>query len=88
MDTNEIKIAILRYIAKRPNSQDSIEGIANWWLMREHIETNLKKIEAAVEGLVEEEILISRGKNSSSKIYSLNKDKMNNIMKLFDDKYK
>ena len=43
---------ISRYLKSNLNSFDSLEGIANWWLMRQRIEESTAVVKAAMDYLV------------------------------------
>jgi hypothetical protein len=85
MSDNELKISILRYLSKHPESRDTIEGIVTWWLMRERIDSSLMKITSAVDELVAEDILVPKGNALLSRTYSLNKEKLSDILKLINN---
>ena len=63
---NSIANEILDYLEIHPNSVDSIEGIAKWWLKKQRYEEALTNVQSAVgllltEGRMEK-IVISQGK--------------------------
>ena len=37
MDEDQVAKDILAYLAEHPQAMDTLEGIAEWWLMRQHI---------------------------------------------------
>jgi hypothetical protein len=59
VNDEEVAQAILAYLAEHPQAMDSVEGIAEWWLMRQQIRVNVMKLtqvlgELNERGLVEE----------------------------------
>lgn len=44
---------ILRYVSAHPEACDSLEGICDWWLMRQRHDDALRDVAAAVEILLE-----------------------------------
>jgi len=36
--------AILRYLAEHPNAQDTAEGIASFWVMRQRVKEDVKEV--------------------------------------------
>ncbi|MEE9612156.1 MAG: hypothetical protein V3W19_12945 [Desulfatiglandales bacterium] len=55
MEKEKIKREIVQYLIRFPNAQDSIEGIAHWW-----VNDDEKKVEGVIVELVEEKILKNR----------------------------
>ena len=45
---------ILRYLTNRPEAADTVAGIAEWWLMRDTIETALTEGRSALRELLDE----------------------------------
>ena len=52
MHRRKIREEIMAYLLRFPNAQDSIEGIAQWW-----VQENEKEIEPVLSELVQEQIL-------------------------------
>jgi len=50
---------ILDYLARRPDSQDTIDGILHWWVLDAHIRNWAPKIAKTVAQLVEQGFLDS-----------------------------
>ena len=48
----EIARAIERYLAKHPNAADSLEGIRQWWLMRQRYEESAQQVQQALDQLL------------------------------------
>ena len=44
----KVAAEILEYLANNPNSKDTLEGIAEWWLLKNYVETG---VEAVARGL-------------------------------------
>jgi len=56
----DLSAHILRYLLKHPEARDSMEGIAEWWVMLQRIEDEVDNVKRALdlliaEGLVEVE---------------------------------
>ena len=62
---NSIANEILDYLELHPDSVDSIDGIAKWWLKRQRYEEALTNVQLAVEHLLDEgkmeKIVVSKG---------------------------
>ena len=49
----EVAQSILAYLAEHPQAMDSVEGIAQWWIMRQQIRVNVMKLTQVLRQLVE-----------------------------------
>lgn len=53
----DIRRAILEYLAEHPLATDTLEGIAAWWLMRQQVRTEVTMLTKVLERLVAEGLL-------------------------------
>jgi Fe2+ or Zn2+ uptake regulation protein len=53
----EISEQILKYLQKNPDSGDTLEGIAKFWLGFERIDQYVDKVKDALEGLVKKGLI-------------------------------
>ncbi len=71
--------AILDYLSKNPEAQDTAAGIAEWWLPEEKVKTRIATIREALAELVAEGfILRHRGKDSQVH-YRINLQRLSEI---------
>ena len=56
-DLESISRFILNHLDKFPNAGDTLEGIADWWLEYERVETAVHEIRQVLDLLVEKGIL-------------------------------
>lgn len=49
-----LKHRILDHLAHAPGASDTVRGIAEWWLLEQHIRTAIKDVRNALEELVRE----------------------------------
>lgn len=49
--------AVRQYLAEHPGAMDTIEGIAEWWLMRERIRIEMQTLMSVINRLTEEGVL-------------------------------
>jgi hypothetical protein len=49
-----------KYINKRPNAAETVEGVTNWWISRQRIEESIEVVENALEYLVIQKKLVKR----------------------------
>lgn len=52
-DISTIERQLLDYLAEHPNAEDTLEGIAEWWLLEWRIRNYVPKVREALESLVE-----------------------------------
>lgn len=48
----EVAGEITRYLERRPNAAETVEGLAQWWLARQRFEDSKEIVHAALEHLV------------------------------------
>ena len=64
-EKRDISQEILEYLRKHPEASDSLEGIAEWWMLSQRIHYEVRKVEEAVLSLVERGWLFEiKGKDS------------------------
>ena len=83
-ETEKSKIAyeILAYLAKNPDAQDTVEGIAEWWLLAQEIERQVLKVKEALAALVAKDLIVERKGKDSRIYYRLNKRRTKEIFEL------
>jgi len=52
-DEEEMTQAILGYLAEHPHAMDTLEGIAEWWLVRHHIRVSVTMLARVLQRLTE-----------------------------------
>jgi hypothetical protein len=48
----QIESAILRYVVQHPAAKDTVEGIAEWWLLEAQVSATVAEVKMALEKLV------------------------------------
>ena len=48
---------ILDYLAEHPQAMDTLEGIAEWWVMREQVRVDVRLLEHVLRRLTDEGLL-------------------------------
>ena len=87
-DEVEIARAVLRYLQDHPAAKDTLDGIAQWWLLREWSERKLKQVERAVSFLVSQELVVESSRVGLSPYYQINTGKnreISNMLKASED---
>jgi hypothetical protein len=65
---SRVEKAILEYLRKHPAAQDTLDGIAEWWLPEENVKTRTATVEAALSQLVAKGLVNAR-RGTDSKIH-------------------
>jgi hypothetical protein len=65
-EKKDISREILEYLHKHPDASDTLEGIAEWWILSERIHDEIGRVKAAVFKLMKQGWVIEiRGRNSA-----------------------
>jgi hypothetical protein len=78
-----LSVAILRYLLKRPQAQDTVEGIAAWWLSQWRVEVVTSAVRRAVRELCARELLVEiADRHAAEPRYRLNRAATERIQSL------
>ena len=83
-DKAQIAQSILAYLADNPDAQDTLEGIVEWWLLKQHIKRQTEKVKAALIELVEKGLIIERQGRNLQTYYRINRRKHSQILALLN----
>jgi hypothetical protein len=61
----ELAEAVLGYLAERPDAMDTVEGVAEWWLMRQRVRVVVERVERVLGRYTEEGVLETVGSGPS-----------------------
>ena len=76
---------ILAYLSENPGAQDTVEGIAEWWLLERCIRQRLDEVQKALAQLVDVGFVTERMGADSRVRFQLNSDKLPEIQALLHD---
>ena len=77
---------ILAYVTEHPDAGDTVEGIIQWWLLRQRIKHQESVVKNALAKLVAEGLMIER-KGSDGRIrYHINRQRQKEIKDLIDQR--
>jgi hypothetical protein len=79
---NDIARAILGYLARNPQAQDTLEGVAQWWLLDRMVEREVANIEQTLATLVGMGLLIANDDRTSRRHYRLNPARFEEVIAL------
>ena len=86
MDKTQIGNEILAYLVDHPKSQDTLEGIVEWWLLERTIKFQEAQVENALNDLVTEGLILEQKGLNSQTHYRINLSKYNEIQEFFKQK--
>jgi hypothetical protein len=78
----EISRAILRYLQVHPDAKDTLQGIVEWWLLKEWTEQKFHEIEASISDLVSKGLVVERRREGLPPYYWLNRSKQDEISRI------
>jgi hypothetical protein len=85
---SEVSDAILWYLLKHPDAQDTLEGIVHWWLVAHMIETRTNIVKEAIAELVSRQFLLEdQGKDLRPR-YRINRSRVEQIKPVLEHDYK
>lgn len=87
-EARDIAYDILSYLNKHKEAQDTLEGIAHWWLLEQTIEQHLLNVKKALAMLVEQKLVLIYEGESTGTRYGINPQKSEEISKALEDKSK
>jgi hypothetical protein len=79
---SHIARAILDYLLEHPDAQDTLAGIAEWWLPEEKIKTRLVIVKDALDQLVARALVLERRGKDLQTHYRINGQRLKEIEKL------
>jgi hypothetical protein len=87
-EKNQIAHDILVYLSKHPDAQDTLEGIAEWWLLEQVITYHMAAVKEVLAELVDRELVLEI-KSADSRIrYRSNGEKYREIKAMVDEKHR
>jgi hypothetical protein len=78
--------AILTYLAENPDAQDTLAGIAEWWLLERQIKTQTAAVKEALAELVSGELVLERKGKDSQAHYRINRRRLKEIKGMLEEK--
>ena len=74
--------AILAYLLEHPDAQDTLAGVAEWWLPEEEANTQLAIVKDALDQLVTQELVLERRSKDLQTHYRINDQRLKEIEQL------
>jgi hypothetical protein len=68
----ELGAAVIRYLAEHPRAMDNLQGIAEWWIMRQQVQVEAETLARVVQHLVDGG-LIEKVDSANGPLYRLSR---------------
>jgi len=81
----EVVRAILRYLEENTGAKDTLEGIAQWWLLREWSKRKIVEVEGAVSLLLSKDLIVETRRDGVQPYYRINHEKREEIARILKD---
>ena len=79
--TKLIEHDILSYLLQHPRANDTVEGIVEWWLLKQEVERRTAMVKEVLKDLVQKEFVIETPKKDGRLHYRLNPGKRKEIQR-------
>lgn len=56
-DDGDLRALVLGYLEDHPTAMDTLDGIAEWWVLRQHIDIEVRRVSRVLDALVTEGLL-------------------------------
>jgi len=81
-EKDDIAREILAYLADHPDSQDTFEGIVQWWLQERKIKYQEALVKEALDELISEKLIQEHPNRGSETRYQINRQKSEDVCQL------
>ncbi len=86
VDKEEIARAILGYLARNPDAQDTLPGIIEWWLLDHQIRTRTAGVKEAIDQLVADRLILKRKGTDAETHYRINPRQYSRVEELIKER--
>lgn len=73
---------ILAYMVQHPDATDTLEGIADWWLLERRIQEGVAEVRTALDELSKRGLVVRRRGRDVSVLYQVNRSRLSEIESL------
>lgn len=84
-ERESISQEILCYLSEHPDAQDTLEGIAEWWLLERKIRDQIALLREAIAGLVKRGLIIEQVIKNLKPRYKINSKKLKEVKRLCEE---
>lgn len=83
-DRTETALAVLRYLTEHPRAHDTIEGIAEWWLLEQRIKCGVANVKEALAELIAQGLVLEKTGTDARPRFRVNRRKSRTIRSLLE----
>ncbi len=73
---------LLTYLAEHPEAQDTLVGVMHWWLLKQQTQYSQPQVQAALEQLLIQDLLVVRQAHDKQIRYAVNQQRFADIQAL------
>lgn len=84
-DEQIVAFSILHYLVKQPRAKDTLQGISEWWILKEQIFQSVEGVSKALDLLISKGFVVIIEYENQEKYYQLNEAKFPEIKKILDE---
>lgn len=86
LEKEEIARAILGYLARNPDAQDTLPGIIEWWLLDHQIRTRTAEVKEVIDQLVADRLILKRKGTDLVTHYRINPRQFSRVEELIKER--
>ena len=75
---------ILHYLLNQPQAKDNVQGIAQWWILKEEVDYSVDLISRTLDQLESQGMVVVKTIGGTQKYYQINLSKMDEIRTLLN----
>jgi hypothetical protein len=87
-EVSRVLFAILAYLIDHPEADDTIEGIAQWWILKQRIRQQILVIEKALGVLVDKGFVLKQCSRNGRTCYRINRRMHKQIAAFLENRQK
>jgi hypothetical protein len=85
-DRAEIAHDVLSYMLENPAGRDTLEGIVEWWLLKQQIERSTAEVKEVLDDLTQKQLVLEDKTGDTRSHYSVNRQKEKEIQAFLEKK--
>lgn len=70
---------ILAYLSEHPDAEDTLEGVAEWWLLKQKVRHKTREVKKSLSEMVAQGLLLEQKGQDNHIYYRINRSKYDEI---------